>query len=491
MARGEREGDEQVFTFAGFRNDGPVADLIGPEATTSARGLAFARDDSVLHDAADFMRVGAVGTEADRVRCDLPAMRVMLGEHEVADHPPRLADVELMRPAAVVGELIPGQTEAFHVVAHLLRHARIGGEEMQQAAVVVLVVLRDFRPARVAGLGPFVARAGEVSAEGRRVEVPLLIRQFVVLGKPAQIHVIAICLARLDEARDDLVTLRIVIRRWCDGQSVRRCAQAETITIGLHTGRWFTGLAGFALIEQRQQSARGVAFHHIGIEWKVAVPHALAAFHAAVRAGLQMSGARLVGGGVVNAVVGLAILRVALAHERVAHSGLRHEIALVSRVDEHFRAKHRAVFGGQLGDARAILLHRREPCFEMNLHTRLARHVLEDLFRLVRLDGIRAARAVAAATLGRVRRVPHQLLSISRHQPREILPRDAASAARVADVHRAKAAARHAAEMFSRFRDHDLLAHSRRLHCCRDAARRAAVNADVRLHRRGLGKPRR
>jgi len=61
--------------------------------------------------------------EPDRLRCDVPADAMVLGHHESGDHPPRFADVELVRPAAVVGELVAAQAESAHLVADGLRHA--------------------------------------------------------------------------------------------------------------------------------------------------------------------------------------------------------------------------------------------------------------------------------------------------------------------------------------------------------------------------------
>ena len=147
--------------------------------------------------------------------------------------------------------------------------------------------------------------------------------------------------------------------------------QAEPVAISLHAGSGIARAARIARLHQRQQAALGVAGHTIGIERQVAVPHALAAGHAAVGAGLAVFGARLVLVAVVDAVVGLAVLGVALAQERVAHAGLRHQIALVGGVEEHLRPKHRAVLGDQLDDARAVLLHRRQPCAEMDIRLRL------------------------------------------------------------------------------------------------------------------------
>ncbi len=47
---------------------------------------------------------------------------------------------------------------------------------MQQAAVVILVLLGDLFACSVARLRPGVRGAGQIAAEGGRVEIPLVIR---------------------------------------------------------------------------------------------------------------------------------------------------------------------------------------------------------------------------------------------------------------------------------------------------------------------------
>lgn len=60
VARREGEGGEEVFAFVGLGNDCAVADLIGAKASATAGDLAFAGDDTVLHDATDFVDVRSV-----------------------------------------------------------------------------------------------------------------------------------------------------------------------------------------------------------------------------------------------------------------------------------------------------------------------------------------------------------------------------------------------------------------------------------------------
>ena len=160
----------------------------------------------------------------------------------------------------------------------------IGRQKVQQAAMIVLVLLGDLLAPRVARLRPFPARAGQVAAERRRVEVPLVVRQRVVLREPAQVHVVADRLAGGDEPRDELVALRIVVRRRRDRQAV----------VGSSSGRAGSNTPARRAPARRACRVRrlapaasrplvGIAGHDVRIERKIAVPHALAAGHAAVR----------------------------------------------------------------------------------------------------------------------------------------------------------------------------------------------------------------
>jgi hypothetical protein len=98
---------------------------------------------------------------------------------------------------------------------------------VQQAAVIVFVLAGDLVPAVVARFGPFPTGPRQIAAEGGRVEIPLVVGQRVVLGKPAQVQVVADRPASFDESSDQLVTTRVVIRRRCDRDAVVGGCQAE------------------------------------------------------------------------------------------------------------------------------------------------------------------------------------------------------------------------------------------------------------------------
>ena len=149
--------------------------------------------------------------------------------------------------------------------------------------MIVLDLLRDIGATIIARLRPLPTRSGQVAAKRRRIEIPLLIRQWIMLAEPAQVHVVSVLLTGGDEAGDQLVVFRVVVRRRFDGQTVVGCAEAETKTIRHHARARITRFAGLAFADQRQQPAGWLAFDDVWIERKVPIPDALTARHAPVR----------------------------------------------------------------------------------------------------------------------------------------------------------------------------------------------------------------
>ena len=80
--------------------------------------------------------------------------RSLLGHHVVADHPPGLADVDLVRPVAVVGELVlrPGPS-ALISSRTFSGTPRVVGEELHQPLLVGHVLLDDLAAAVVVASG--------------------------------------------------------------------------------------------------------------------------------------------------------------------------------------------------------------------------------------------------------------------------------------------------------------------------------------------------
>ena len=92
-----------------------------------------------------------------------------------------------MRPAAGVLKFVFAQAPRLHLGADVFRHARVGGEEGEEAADVVLMRLPELRARGVVGVGVGVVFADEVG--GNRavvVEVGLLGRDHVDLEESVQ-----------------------------------------------------------------------------------------------------------------------------------------------------------------------------------------------------------------------------------------------------------------------------------------------------------------
>ena len=129
-------GTSRLSAWPCFGTIDPYAIWYGPLVETpmspSFCTKPFGRDVAL-----DVVRVDAVGAHADRIG-RRPAFQQLVFGHDVgADHPPRLPHVDLMRPVPVVGELVARQPPRSELGLHVRRHARIGGDEVQPALLVV------------------------------------------------------------------------------------------------------------------------------------------------------------------------------------------------------------------------------------------------------------------------------------------------------------------------------------------------------------------
>ena len=488
------ERDKQVVALGLLRDDRPVADSVGPGAFAAFGQLALAGHDAALDDPADLVGVDAVAAQAHRISGHLLAARMMLGHHEVADHPPPLADIELMGPATRVAKLVARQAEPPHVGPHLLRHPRVGGQKVEESTLVMLVLAKQFLPPLGAGLAPAPAHAGEIAAERRRIEVVFLVWHGVVLREPAEVHVVAVGQAGLDEPHDDLVAGRVVAGGRLDRQPVGGGGETEPEAVGLHARGRLAGRAGFARIDQGEQAARRIPLEHVRVEREVAIPHALTTRLAAVRPRLLVRRSRTAPVGVADAGQRLVILVAAFAGERVRDARGGHEVALVGRVDEHLRGDRppRVARAGDddAADPRPILGRLNEPRFTEHGHSRLLDEFVEHLLGHVRLDCVGAAGAAATAPDRLVWLIPRELLAVAGHEPREKLASDAADRPWITDIDGGEAARGHAAEVPPRLDEHRVLPHAGRLHGRHHAPRGAAIDGDVarEIGRRGRSR---
>ena len=134
----------------------------------------------------------------------------------------------------------------------------------------------------------------------------------------------------------------------------------------------------------------------------------------------------------------------------------------------------------------AVLRHRLRAAHRRCTCT-LASRTISSNTRLgrVRLDRVRPAgrRPALCALNGRSHASFLPYVATSRVKYSRAMP---PTRARVADIHGAQAAGRHAAQVLARLDDDDRFAHPRRLHRRDHAARRAAVDANIRVVRRRL-----
>src|SRR5205809_812504 len=96
------------------------------------------------------------------------------------------------------------------------------------------MILGYLLASRIARLGPFPACTRKIAAESRGVEIPFIVGQRIMLGEPAQVHLIANRPTCLNETNDQLIALGVVVQRRCDRQAIRSRSKTEPIAVGLH-----------------------------------------------------------------------------------------------------------------------------------------------------------------------------------------------------------------------------------------------------------------
>src|ERR1017187_9725459 len=161
-----------------------------------------------------------------------------------------------MRPMVSIGELVPGRSPRLHLGAHVLRHARAGSEEIDEAADVILVLLPDLRPGGVVGLQVSVIRPDVISGEAAVVvDVGFAVWHPDRVPERLELWLVAGGDQRFEVARKQLVFGRSIFRGLLLGQAVGwvlRIAKAEVI--GLDTSVTFARLAAIARLNEGQQA---------------------------------------------------------------------------------------------------------------------------------------------------------------------------------------------------------------------------------------------
>ena len=418
----------------------------------------------------------------------------MLGEHVAADHPPRLADVELRRPVAAVAIFVLRQPPLLHAGADVGRHAVVVGEEPEHALLIPLVVGDDLPPPLVRRLRVIVVGPDVVERHGPVVVgVGLAIRDRVELFE----HVPP---AGREHAGEQLVAGRVVARRLGERDAVvGLICEAHAEAVGLHPLVAIAPRAGRVGRDQRQEAAPRIS-------------RRLERVHRHGEEVLVVEDAHLI------AVPFLAIDGVRLAAHVIPHTRGGHEVAFVGRIDEHLAREPSArnVWTGERGDrfdpgARGAVGRRHEldaplavePRLADDLDPVLSEPVLEDPLGHVRLEEPHRIvdRVGFLHTLPenpkRVARLPLPGLGPLVVLPDATikLPREPPDRAALATVGVAEAAAREPAETLVGRDDHDIGPEHRGPERGDHRAARATVDDDVErlvgrpLRRRGRRAP--
>jgi len=239
------DGNEEIFALGDFGDDGAVGDGVGRE--TADLGVAFVLGVAVFHDALAIVRVHGVSGEADCVKQFERMTTIVLGHDVIGNHAAGFADVELMRPAVGVAELVFGEAPGLHFTAHVLGQARAGGEEVQEAARVVDMLLPDLCAANVIGVGVIVIEADKIGGETAVVvNVGFAVGHHLDVHQLAEFWVFAVDDEGFDIADEQFVAGGIVIGRRRDRDLVGRILrEAEAEVVGLNA---FVAGAGDAAI---------------------------------------------------------------------------------------------------------------------------------------------------------------------------------------------------------------------------------------------------
>ena len=119
-----------------------------------------------------------------------------------------------------------------------------------------------------------------------------------------------------------------------------------------------SGLAQIVTLDKEQQTAAGIAWFDIGV---------------------NCHGKLVLGCFGANAIQGLVVLGVGFPTDGITHTGFGHQIAFVSRIDEHAGAMDLSVLHHNFCDSSAILLHRLKALLKINRYFGLIDHLKENV----------------------------------------------------------------------------------------------------------------
>ena len=457
----QADGHEQVVTLLSPGPDAAVADRIGLYAHLH---VAFVADHTVGRDISlAVVGVHVVGGQADRIVGFPIPLAVGLGHHIVGDHPPALADIELMGPVVVVDKLILGQAEPLEVLLDFLGNPRVVGECPHQSLLVAAVVGDDPLAVGVAALDiPHVA--ADVVGADREVVVGV----GLAIGHPDRVPGDS-TIARLEVAKEQF-KLRLVVARWLGPRAavVRHVGGAHAKVVGLHAAVAVAVGAGGLGGDQGEQAAGRIAGHDVGID---------------VVGELMLEGV-----GHADAVERFAIDAFGLAADVKRDASRGQQVALVSSVNEHPAGKAAASGSGDGFDPGALHLNAPavadEPLPHDQLYPGLVDPVEIHLLGHMRLEGphlLGTAVAGAAAALITLPLLVHPgvVARVVLGNATVELAREPADRRLVANVGGAEAAGGQATDMPARLDQHGRLPHRAGLDRRHDTARRATVDNEV------------
>ena len=315
----EADGHDDVARLALQRCHGAVGDVVRALRQVALH-VALVLHLAVHDVASAVVRVHRVRAPGNRVVRLLVLQAVVLRHHHAPNHAARLADVELRREVPVVLVLVERIAPEVELVLDVLRHARVGPEDVEEALRVVLVQL-GYRVALLVGcLGIVPAVANHVGREGAvvvvvgLVGVPRIWPRGVLHIRPLEAVAVAAPALLLHPSEQQFVSGGVVVVRHLGRYRAERLrlGERQAVVVGLDVVvARAVGRHGVAH-DAPQQAARRVARHDVGV-------HAVAE--------LMLVEA-------LRAVLRLAVLRLAFAPDGIGDAGASHEVALVTAIHE-------------------------------------------------------------------------------------------------------------------------------------------------------------
>jgi len=461
---GDADGDEEVFAFGFFRDDGAVVDGVG--AAGAALDVALVAGVAVFVDVAlHVVGVHVVGAHADGAGGGDVADEVVLVDDDIGEHAAGFADVELVGPVAVVLEFVLGEAPGGHAGADVFGDARVVGDEPKESLLVGFVLGDDLGAAFVGGFGVVVVVADVVEGETAVVVgVCFMVRDGVELAENA-------FPSGEKVAEEEFVLFGVVALGFGEGEAVGVVvghAGAEAVGLDAVVGGEL--LAGIAVVDAGEEAGGGNAGDEVGIDGLV----------------------ELVGDGAggLDTVAEFAVGGVGLAADGVADLGGGHEVTFVGGVDEH-AGRVGGAGEGLDGEDAAILefdaVGALEPFVAEDGDIVFADEVFEDLFGDVWFEDPHGAGAAVGgrgalalvAVFGLFLPVPGLVLIVVEVNAVVEVAGEAADDLLSAGIGPAEAAGAEAAEMFVGADDEDGFPHFFGLHGGGDGGGGAAVDEDV------------